>query len=141
MSMGAVALAAYSRDQDAVLLATLMLALTGFAGLCWHADMVWAIPALEWMVACLSFVMWGMRRTTWLRTFALVEALRLVIHVGIGIVSVEGVALFYHLLNATFVVQLYLVSSAGGNRLGRSMLSWFRCLRPTVQAQANVGHG
>lgn len=141
LSVCGLLLAAYSRDEDARLLAVALVGLAGAAGALWLVDSMAYLPLFDWLIACFAFVMWDVRRAAWLRAFVAVCAVRLAIHVGIALSPPASLWLFYHLLNASFVAQVFIVSRQGGIRAGNRLFLWLRGVRVAVPSQAFVGHG
>lgn len=138
LSVCGLLLAAYSRDEDARLLAFSLVALCVVSAASWLSDVMHLVPMADWLIGCFAFVMWDVRRAPWLRLFVNVCAIRLGIHVGISLAPVGAVSLFYHLLNATFVTQVFLVSKQGGIRLGTDcaagLRGWFSAVRASARA-------
>lgn len=141
LSVCGLLLAAYSRDEDARLLALALVGLAVSAAGLWAYDAMHLLPVADWLIGVLAFVMWDVRRASWLGAFSAICAARLAIHVGVYLSPRDGLWLFYHLLNATFVAQVSIVSRQGGIRAGNRLLSWLRGFRVAVPAQAFVGHG
>ncbi|KQM88668.1 hypothetical protein ASE67_02695 [Sphingomonas sp. Leaf23] len=141
LSVCGLLLAVYSRDEDARLLAVALVGLAGAGGALWTADAMTYLPLIDWLIAVLAFVMWDVRRADWLRAFVAVCVVRLGTHIGIAISPPASLWLFYHLLNATFVAQVFIVSKQGGIRAGNRLFFWLRGVRVAVPAQAFVGHG
>lgn len=147
--LGAIgaALAAYSRDEDARLLAVGLLLLALSVIPAWYGHALYLLPLYDWALGCASFVMWLTRHATWLRSFVILAGLRLSLHVAVALLPESARTPFIHLLNACFVMQVLLISKQGGIRLGADfagrVLPQLRDLRHRVfgPPKAIVGHG
>lgn len=143
LSVIGLLLAAYSRDEDARLLAVALVGLALSAWPAWYGGVLYLLAPLDALMWCVALTMWLVRPVSWLRDFLAVSALRVALHVAIGLVPSMAATPFFHLLNAAFVAQVFLVSRQGGIRLGHScsdrLRSWgrlFPMVRPTVAREA-----
>lgn len=116
LSVCGLLLAAYSRDEDARLLALALVALALSAWPAWYGGILYLLAIIDLMIWCCSLVMWDVRQARWLAAFWKLASARMALHVAIGLAP--STVAFLHALNATFVLQIYLVSRQGGIRLG-----------------------
>lgn len=84
LSVTGLLLAAYSRDEDARLLAVALVGLAAVAWPAWYGCVLYLLAPLDALIWCLALTMWLARPVAWIRAFLAVGIARVSLHIALS---------------------------------------------------------